>query len=127
MEKAPTFQWGVKRPAPPACPVRHVPAAPAFTLPPTPAAQELRAVVHAASLQAGYVPLLLCYCLLSTYCCFKKDASALTQWLSWLECHPVHQKVTGSIPGLPRLRVQSPGGVCVRGSRSIFLSPSLPL
>ena len=35
-------------------------------------------------------------------------------WHSWLEHHPINQKVTGSIPGqgtrLPRFQVQSPVG-----------------
>ena len=37
---------------------------------------------------------------------------ALAGWLSWLECHPVHQEVAGSIPGW----------ACMGGNRSIILS-----
>ena len=53
---------------------------------------------------------------------------ALTQWLSWLECHPVCQKAVASIPG--------PGSHlgCVFDSQSgaygkhlIIVSLSLPL
>ena len=29
----------------------------------------------------------------------KEITSSLARWLSWLEHRPVHQKVTGSIPG----------------------------
>ena len=30
---------------------------------------------------------------------FKEVKHALTGWLSWLECHHIHQKVMGLIPG----------------------------
>ena len=29
----------------------------------------------------------------------KKECEALARWLSWLECSPLNQKDTGSIPG----------------------------
>ena len=43
------------------------------------------------------LPMLL-FCL-SNIALYKKiNCLALTRWISWLEHHPVHQKVVGSIP-----------------------------
>ena len=54
----------------------------------------------------------------------KVRSQALAGWLSWLECHPVHQKVEGLIP--------SPGAysrqlINVYLSHLHFSLPQLPL
>ena len=56
----------------------------------------------------------------------------LARWLNWLERHPMHQKVVGSIPSqgtYPRLQVQSLVRVCTEGKQMLFfshvMSPSL--
>ena len=46
-------------------------------------------------------------------------------WLSWLEHHPVHQKVAGLISQsghIPMLWVRSPVELCMGSNRSMFLS-----
>lgn len=127
VEKAPTFQWGVKRSAPPACPVHHVPAAPACTLSSTPAAQELCTVVHATSLQADYVPLLLRYCLLSTYCCLKRDASALARCSVGWRVILYTQRSRGQLLGYQGCRFNPQvGSVWVAADQCFSLSLSLP-
>ena len=47
---------------------------------------------------------------------YKKKHVAQARWLSWLERHPIHQKVVGSIPGWDAY-----------GRQPINVSLSLPL
>ena len=51
-------------------------------------------------------------------------ASALAGWLSWLECHLVHQKVVGSIPGQGAFRRQP---MMFLSHIDVSLSPPLSL
>lgn len=50
-------------------------------------------------------------------------------WLGWLECRPVQQKVSGSVPSghIHRLRVQSPVRVSTGSNQWMFLSLPLPV
>ena len=57
---------------------------------------------------------------------FENKTDCPDQGLNWLECHPVHQKVAGSIPTqsghIPMLRVQSLVRVHMGGNQSMFFS-----